>query len=213
MKGEGGSCDLECWRNLHKKKGSGGGPLTSIVPPGPGCEIISCSQDLPPNICPLGETCWMDGVKKLQGPPAVSYPSEIILHPLDSNVVSNVKIYDYSYLPPKPIGYTIVSYKKNGDFQIDPYVLLNMAGDEALSEVAKHLFVEYVKKPIAAVGMSLPCSPECPVAYAGYQVVDNIRKINSAITYEAHLVNDTVYYPPPSPIVLEFPVVEYNKIK
>ncbi|MGI0016661.1 MAG: RHS repeat-associated core domain-containing protein, partial [Nitrososphaera sp.] len=37
-------------------------------------------------------------------------PQTVILHPLDSNVVSQVPIFDYSYSPPKPIGYTTTSY-------------------------------------------------------------------------------------------------------
>ena len=155
----------------------------------------------PPNICPPGDTCWMDAGRKSIGPatpPVVLYPDEITLHLLDSNVVSWDVIYDYSYLPPKPVGYAKVVYKRTGDFQVNPYPLIGMAADEAITELVKALFVEYVKKPLMGIGVSISCSPECPVAYTLYQIGDNISKVNEAITYTAHIVSETVYYSPPS---------------
>jgi RHS repeat-associated protein len=52
------------------------------------------------------------------GPP-LPPPSIVVLHPLDSNIVSQTPIYDSSFVPPKLIGYYLVVYNKDGIVHVD----------------------------------------------------------------------------------------------
>lgn len=58
---------------------------------------------------------------------------------MDSNVISQTQIYDYSYLPPKPIGYNVTFCDMDGNVQFDRNALLGMAADEVISVAIKQL--------------------------------------------------------------------------
>jgi hypothetical protein len=141
-------------------------------------------------------------------------PNTIILHPLSSNVVSNVTIYDYSYWPPKPIGNTVMYYNMNGDVQFDPYVLLDMAAGEVISASVKRFVIGGLKKQFEGLGMTLAGCPECTLLYEGYQIVSNIAAVNNAFTIESHLQTENRYYPTQGLFVPDFPhEYLYRKIK
>jgi len=94
--------------------GNNGGGLISALPAGPACTQNACTVSSPSNKI-IGYGSSIGGGSNMNGGGnntnkdgkivSVNPSQTLTYHPLDSNVVYQQTIFDYSYYPPKPIGY------------------------------------------------------------------------------------------------------------
>jgi hypothetical protein len=142
-------------------------------------------------------------------PPVVSsnYPDSIILHPLDGNVVSQVPIYDYSFYPPRLIGYTTTSYVYD-DFHVSPadyYLPSDAITWTSFLRTRVGPILQGGFANLASVGIELTCTA-CGITLT---VIATIDSLNSAITIDTHLETHDIYFSQP-PIVTPLDNPQYR---
>lgn len=140
-------------------------------------------------------------------PPVVIYPSTVTLHPLDGNVVSQVPIYNYSYHPPRLIGYRIKSYAYdqlhfsvvNFFLPSDPITFTSFTNDYILKPLLKPGI-----ENLASVGIDF----SCPVCAGVLTTVSTADSLNSAITFDAHIRIHDIYFAE-SPLEMKTPFDQF----
>ncbi len=135
---------------------------------------------------------------------------------LSSNVVNREIIYDYSYIPPKPIGDIRMVYAKDGNMTIDYYKLLGITANEGISAAVKNYLTKTAKETLGELTTLGGC-PECTplvAAYDVYQFSGNVKKVNDAITVESHLQVKVITYFQVSVLDAYLPpMLTYQKVK
>lgn len=151
--------------------------------------------------------CASGGINNCPPPPVVIYPSTVTLHPLDGNVVSQVPIYNYSYHPPRLIGYRIKSYAYdqlhfsvvNFFLPSDPITFTSFTNDYILKPLLKPGI-----ENLATVGIDF----SCPVCAGVLTTVSTADSLNSAITFDAHIRIHDIYFAE-SPLEMKTPFDQF----
>ena len=163
---------------------------------------LSCPTNYPN--CGFGPaTCGTDGMvdcpgELFDGTDLNNVPQTKTINLLDGNVVSMIPIYDYSRIPPKIIGYRVVSYAYDT-------MHVNPANYYIPSDgVTWTSFLWSRIKPIVMPGMknlaTLGIVVSCPWCEPVLVIVATVDSLNSAITFDTHLRTHDVYFPEPDPI-------------
>jgi RHS repeat-associated protein len=158
--------------------------------------------------CWIGTPCITDGSH-------LSLPQTWTSHPLDSNVVSQVPIYDYSHYPRRLIGYRITSYASD-DTHFDLQVLGMGAARVFLpipnvehpisvdnADIGLQAYENFVVEPSAnfmsLFHVEVVCGACGPVGVA-LKAVGLIQAANEGIAIDGHLHTHDVYFQEP-PII------------
>jgi hypothetical protein len=131
-------------------------------------------------------------------------PRTKILHPLNGNTVSQIPLYDYSYDPPRVIGYRITSYAYDeAHFSLLNFVVPSdpITWGSITWDVAKQAL-----KPIAEQAASVGIDISIPVVGEVLATISALDSLNSAITFDTHIRTHDVYFT--SPTFLLAPYVE-----
>jgi RHS repeat-associated protein len=139
-------------------------------------------------------------------------PSLRILHPLESNVISQVPIYDYSYYPRKLIGYRVTYYAyDDADFSFINFVL--PTGPFSWASVINSFIIKPLVTPginnLASVGINL----SCPVCGLVLNTLSTLESVNSAVTLDTHLSTHDVYFYEQTVFITPLDEFPYPKIR
>jgi RHS repeat-associated protein len=201
--GASGGCKTTPCKYTGLKPGEGGGEHD-----GPGSNSANSSDPIIPHgytvDCTIEHPCIGTG----------GYlPSQWTFHPLDSNVVSQVPIYDYSHYPPRIIGYRITSYTTDRtDVDLDMMAMTAARTflpipnvDDPLSvdnaDIALQASEKWILRPFSEAMESLfhieSACGVCGPAGVVLKAVGLIQGANEAITTEGRLRTYDVYFQEP----------------
>jgi hypothetical protein len=197
--------------------GGGGGEGNSSLPGagGPNCPANQ------PN-CGFGlEACGQGGMtncppQQIQDFDLSSVPQSAVLHPLQGNTVTRIPIYDYSYRPPKLIGYRIVSYAYDNVY-LNPLGLLPSSSTsnhvstvnityrtiDFTSHFIQKQAAEVLKLLVKPFARDMAVAPLCPACSLALRTASAIDIANRVTFIESHLRVHDVYFE--TPMLLDGP--------
>jgi hypothetical protein len=136
-------------------------------------------------------------------------PQTLVLHPIDGNHISvKTPVYDYSYFPPKLLGYRITTYANGGWNPVKPTDFGNFLpvfGDDPVLNITtayswgKTLLAGGFRN-LASVGIVFSC-PYCDIVVT---IGGGAYALNKTLTYNGHLVTYDVQIDDP-PFSFETP--------
>jgi RHS repeat-associated protein len=176
----------------------GSGPNPNDPPSGGGSGGQACTGQYQSVLCLNNSTTTQPqqpapSVQESTQNPTTSPPQTAVLHPSDDKVVSQEPIYDYSYYPPKLIGYRVTSYAIDDfHFSLVNYVMPS----DAITWTSA--ITTYVLKPLLKPGVqtlaTLGVDVSCPVCGLTLTVAASLDSVNNAITFDVHLRTYDVYF-------------------
>jgi hypothetical protein len=186
----------------------GGGNSGSSGGGGVGAGGPNCPANQPN--CGFGlEACGQGGVvncppQQIQDFDLTSVPQAATLHPLEGNTVTRIPIYDYSFRPPKLIGYRIVSYAYD-NVNVDPagipglfLPIPSIKNPASLNnvEIAYSLGWNFTKRGLenlAGLGIVATCQP-CVAVGVGLKALSVLENTNNMVTIDSHVRSRDVYF-------------------